>query len=132
MLYRCLIVMLYSCWGVIQDGQQITANVADFGGVIAHTFQHILDVRLLQCGKALLDNLAFELRSTNAEGCLAAAKHIGDEFYQLVHGFTVMPGESDVADILLNLRFAFFRTPDFGFSEVKTSDDGLTSEKPKS
>ena len=81
MLYRCLIIMLYGCWGVIQNGQQITTNVADFGGIIAHTFQHILDVRLLQYGKTLLNNLAFELRSTNSESCLAAAKHIGDEFY---------------------------------------------------
>lgn len=93
---------------VIQDGQQITANVTDFGGVVAHTLQHILNVGLLQRGKAFLDNLTFELRSSYPEGCLRAAKDIGDSLHQLVHGFPVLFGECDVANLLLNLCFAWF------------------------
>lgn len=108
MLYRSLIVMLYGRGGIIQDGQQITTNVADFRGVVAHTLQHILNVGLLQRGKALLDNLTFELRSSYPEGCLRAAKHVGDQFYQLVHSFTVVSAEGDVANLLLNLCFARF------------------------
>ena len=38
--------MLYGCEGIIQDGQQITTNVTDFGGIVVHAFQHILDVRM--------------------------------------------------------------------------------------
>ncbi len=91
--------------GVIQGSQQIFLDVADIGGVLPHTVQHILDVRTVQLQEPGFDHLRRIVVPGNADRLLAGTDGIHHELHQLVQAVTVhtlVLYEDVILDVLQN------------------------------
>ena len=91
--------------GVIQGSQQIFLDVADIGGVLPHTVQHILDVRTVQLQEPGFDHLRRIVVPGNADRLLAGTDGIHHELHQLVQAVTIhalVLYEDVILDILQN------------------------------
>ena len=91
--------------GVIQSGQQVFLDIADIGGVLPHTVQHILDVGAVQLQEPGLDHLRRVVVPGNADGLPVGAHRIHHELHQFVQTVPVKRMVSDevvILDVLQN------------------------------
>ena len=87
--------------GVIQGSQKIFLDVADIGGVLPHTVQHILDVGTVQLQEPGFHHLCRIVVPGNADRLPAGTNGIHHKLHQLVQTVTV----DEVGDVsLVNLR----------------------------
>ena len=105
MVHQGRIVAVDGGWGVIQGSQQIFLDVADIGGVVSHTVQHILDVGTTQLQEPGFDYLCRIVVPSNADHLPAGADSIHHELHQLVQTVTIhalVLYEDVILDILQN------------------------------
>ena len=91
--------------GVIQGSQQIFLDVADIGGVLPHTFQHILDVGTVQLQEPGFDHFRRIVVPRNADRLPVGTDGIHHELHQLVQAVTVhalVLYEDVILDVLQN------------------------------
>ena len=105
MLHLGLKVMPDGNGGIIQGGQQIPSDVADFGGVFLHAVKDVFDVGLLQPPKTVFHRLYRDFLAPNADGGAGSAKGIGnkvkDRIYFLMPVLLCKPLVLDVLSLRL-------------------------------
>ena len=91
MVHQGRIVAVDGGRGVIQGSQQIFLDVADIGGVLPHTVQHILNVRTVQLQEPGFDHLRRIVVPGNADRFPAGTDGIHHEFHQFIQHIPIQP-----------------------------------------
>ena len=91
--------------GVIQSGQQVFLDIADIGGVLPHTVQHILDMGTVQLEEPGLYHLRRVVIPGDADHLPVGTHRIHHELHQLVQTVpvkAVVLDEAVILDVLQN------------------------------
>ena len=105
MVHQGRIVAVDGGRGVIQGSQQIFLDIADIGGVLPHTVQHILDVRTVQLQEPGFHHLRRIVVPGNADHLPPGTDGIHHELNQFIQHIPiqpVIPAQIVILDILQN------------------------------